>query len=138
MKWSDIQFKPPANIVRQFAGGWLVFIGALGAHQWLARGHERVGQMMIAAALVIGLLGLIKPAAIRWLFVAAMVVAFPIGWVVSHLLLAIMFYLVLTPVALFFRLRGRDLLHRKRSPGQASFWKEKITPQEARSYFLQY
>jgi hypothetical protein len=138
MKWSDVSLNPAPKVLRQFAGGWLVFISAAGAYQWLARGHERVGQGMIAAALVIGLLGLIKPTAIRWLFVAAMVLAFPIGLVVSQLMLAIMFYLVITPVAMFLRLRERDLLDRKPAPGRASFWAKKTTPQDVRSYFRQY
>ena len=138
MKWSDIAFHPAPKVLRQFAAAWLFFISAAGSYQWLARGHERVGQVMIATGLVIGLLGLIMPAAIRWLFVAAMVLAFPIGWVVSQLMLVIMFYIVLTPVALIFRLRGRDLLGRKPAPGRVSFWTKKTTPEDMRSYLRQY
>ena len=138
MKRSDIPWHPTAKTLRQFAGAWLVFISALGAHQWLARGHERAGQVLIAVALVIGLPGLITPGAVRWLFVAATVLTFPIGWLVSQLVLAIMFYLVITPVAVFFRLRGRDLLVCKPAPGRASFWTEKSTPQDMRSYLRQY
>jgi hypothetical protein len=138
MKWSGIPLHPTAKILRQFAGAWLVFISALGAHQWLVRGHERAGQALIAAALAIGLPGLVKPVAVRWLFVAAMVLTFPIGWVVSQLMLAIMFYLIITPVAVFFRLRGRDVLACKPAPGRASFWTEKSTRQDARSYLRQY
>jgi len=138
MKWSDIPLNPSARTLRQFAGAWLVFISALGAHQWVARGHERAGQILIAAALVVGLSGSIKPAAIRWLFVAAMVITFPLGWVISQFMLAIMFYAIITPVAVFFRLRGRDVLARKPAPDRASFWTEKSTPQDVRSYFRQY
>jgi hypothetical protein len=138
MKWSDIPWNPSAKSLRQFAGAWLVFLGATGAHQWLARGHERRGQALIAVALVIGLPGLVKPVAVRWLFVAALVLTFPIGWAVSQLMLAVMFYLVITPVAVFFRLRGRDPLARKPAPDRASFWTEKSLPHDVRSYFRQH
>ena len=138
MKWSDIALHPRPKALRQFAGAWLLLLGAAGAYQWLARGHERVGAGLIAAALLIGLPGLIRPMTIRWLFVGAMVLAFPIGWLVSQLALAIVFYLVITPVAVFFRLRGRDLLARKPAPDRASFWTEKSTPLDVRSYFRQH
>src|SRR5687768_13101757 len=38
---------------------------------------------------------------------------YPIGWVVSHGLLAIIYYLVLTPIGLIFRLLRRDALRRR-------------------------
>lgn len=124
--------------LRQFAAACLVFLLAAGAHQWLVRGHQKAGVILATVALVVGVLGLIKPAAIRWLYVAAMALTFPIGWVISRLMVLLMFYGIITPVALFFKLRGRDLLCRKPSPDRASFWTPKPTPREVRSYFRQY
>jgi hypothetical protein len=65
-------------------------------------------------------------------------VAFPVGWVVSQIMLALMFYVVITPMALFFRVRGRDLLHRAPSRGRESFWTAKSLPKDLRRYFRQY
>ena len=45
----------------------------------------------------------------------------PRRWLISRLMLLLMFYGVITPVALFFRMRGRDLLRRKRAGDQASY-----------------
>jgi hypothetical protein len=87
---------------------------------------------------VVGGLGLIRPAAMRWLFVGATVLAFPIGWVVSQVMLAVMYYGIITPLAVWFRLRGRDLLSRKPAPNRASFWAPKHTPSDMRAYFRQY
>ena len=67
-----------------------------------------------------------------------MVLAFPIGWVVSQVMLLLMFYLIITPVSLFFRIQGRDALARKPAPNRASFWQPKQTPEDVRSYFRQY
>ena len=124
--------------LRQFAAAWLIFLLAFGAHQWLARGHQKTGLILAVLALAVGVPGLIRPNAIRWIYVAAMMVSFPIGWVISRLMVLLMFYGVITPVALFFKLRGRDLLCRKPTPGRASFWIAKSTPQDVRSYFRQY
>ena len=54
------------------------------------------------------------------------------------LLLLALYFLVLTPVAVLFRLRGRDLLGRKPAPERNSFWEPKQTPLDLRSYFRQY
>jgi hypothetical protein len=138
MTWSDIPFKPTTKALRQFAAAWLIFFLAFGAHQYFVRNHPSIGLALMSVALVIGLLGLINPAAVRWLFVSWMVVAFPIGWLISLLMLLLMFYCLITPVALFFRIRGRDLLRRKPAPSATTFWLPKDTPQDVRSYFRQY
>jgi hypothetical protein len=138
MTWSDIPFQPGNKALRQFAGAWLLFFLAFGLHQYLVRGHHTAGVVMMALALVVGLIGLVRPAAVRWLFVGWMVLAFPIGWVVSLVMLLAMFYGVITPVAMLFRLRGRDLLQRKRRVDRESFWLPKQNPGDVRSYFRQY
>jgi len=138
MTWSDIPMRPTTRALRQFAAAWLVFFLVFGAHQYLARNHPRWGLCLMAMALGIGVLGLIKPAAVRWLFVGWMIVAFPVGWLVSLLMLLIMFYGLITPLALLFRLWGRDRLRRRPAPEAPTFWLPKHTPQDVRSYFRQY
>jgi hypothetical protein len=67
-----------------------------------------------------------------------MVAAFPIGWVVSHLILALIFYGLFTPLAALFRLTGRDTLHRRPQPELDSYFVPKSTPADAASYLRQY
>ena len=138
MKWSDIPFNPSRKVLRQFAALWLVCFMALGASQFFAKGRPQLGLALAAAAVIIGLPGLIWPPLLRWLFVACTVLTFPIGWLISLLVLWALYFLVLTPVAVFFRLRGRDLLGRKPAPERDSFWEPKQTPRDLRSYFRQY
>jgi hypothetical protein len=138
MKWSDIPRDPSRQILRQFAGAWLVFFLAWGAHQGLARGRPPLGLGLAVLAVAVGVPGLIRPGAVRWLFVGWMVLAFPIGWLISQLTLLMMFYGMLTPIALFFRLTGRDPLCRKPTPGVSSYWTAKEQPRDMRRYFRQY
>ena len=133
-----IDRNPNARALRQFSAAWLIFFSAFGAHQYFVRGHHRVGIASIIAALIFGILGLAKPAAVRWLFITSTTLAFPIGWLLSQIMLALMFYLVLTPIALIFRLTGRDVLQRKFDPTRKSYWLPKQTPRDVRSYFRQY
>jgi len=138
MKWSEIPFDPSRKVLRQFAALWLVCLLVLAASQYFVKGHPQAGVTLALAAVLVGLPGLIRPALLRWLFVAAMVLAFPLGWLVSLLVLATVYFLVLTPLALLFRLRGRDLLGRKPAPQRTSFWEPKQTPLDPRRYFRQY
>ena len=138
MTWSDLPTNPSPKILRQFSAAWLVFFLAIGARQYFGLGHHQIGWALGALAIVIGGLGLIKPPALRWLFVGWMILAFPIGWAISQIMLALMFYGLLTPIAFIFRLRGRDLLSRERAPDRLTWWTQKHTPQDVRSYFRQY
>ena len=110
MKWADIPLILRSKCSRQFAGLWLMFFGAWGFYQAVVRGHTTIGLIMGLAALAIGLLGLIRPAAIRPIYVGWMVLAFPIGWTVSQLMLAVMFFGLFMPIGLVFRVLGRDPL----------------------------
>jgi multisubunit Na+/H+ antiporter MnhG subunit len=73
------------------------------------------------------------------LFIGATVIAFPIGWAVTQAVLAVMFYLVLTPVAVVFRTRGRDELQlRRESKESSSFWIPRGDPPEPGRYLKQF
>ena len=138
MKWSDLPRNPSAKILRQFAAAWLGFFLAIGVYQAFVKDRQQLGALIAAAAVVIGVLGLLRPATVKWIFVGWMVLAFPIGWLVSQVVLLLLFYGMLTPVALFFRLTGRDLLCRKLDPGATTYWTAKEQPQDMRRYLRQY
>jgi len=137
MNWSDLPLKPTPRVLRQFAAAWTVIFLVLGLHQALGRGHPAAGLVFIAVSAV-GLVGLFRPASLRWLFVGATIAAFPMGWLVTRMVLAIMFYLVLTPVALVFRWRGRDPLQLRQKSGGASFWITRSDSTDAGRYLKQF
>ncbi len=138
MRWSEIPKDPGNKSLRQFAAAWLVCLLLAGTHQYLARGHHQAGLALGFVGLGVGGLGLVKPRSIRGLFVLSLRLTFPIGWVVSQLMLLLMFYCLITPVALIFRLKGRDLLSRKPAPDRTTFWVPAAQQREVRSYFRQY
>lgn len=138
MQWSDIPFHPPTKTLRQFGGLCLLFFGAIAAWQGLVKGHATAAIVFGVLALTLGPIGLIRPAWVRPIFVGWMVLAFPIGWTVSRLILALMFYGLFTPVALIFRLLGRDSLNRRRRPDLDTYWTPKPPSAGPRSYFKQF
>ena len=62
----------------------------------------------------------------------------PIGFILSHVLLAGVYYLVLTPIALFFRITGRDMIGKKLDKNAKSYWIERSGDRPAASYFKLY
>jgi hypothetical protein len=138
MQWSDISFRPPAKTLRQFAGLWLAVFAGLACWQGLV--HERPVPALVLGglAVAVGLPGLARPGAVRWVFVGAQIVTFPIGWVLSQAVLALLFFGLFTPLDAAFRLLGRDALGRGRREGVATYWTAKPAPAGVRGYFRQY
>jgi Saxitoxin biosynthesis operon protein SxtJ len=136
MQWSDIQFNPSDKTLRQFAGLFLIIFGLLAVVEIELRHRSQLGLIYAALAVAIGPLGLLQPRLMRPIWVAWSVIAFPIGWVVSTIFLAVLFYGVFTPVGLAFRLTGRDVLALHRFETR-SYWKPRPAPRSKREYFRQ-
>ena len=97
-----------------------------------------LGSLLAALAVGLGLTGLIRPAWVRPVFVGWMMLAFPIGWLMSQVMLIVMFALVITPVGCLFRLIGRDPLALTPPRSVGSYWQPKPMPVDVRRYFRQY
>ena len=72
-----------------------------------------------AVALVAGF----RPAAFRWFYRAGMTVGAAIGLVVGRILLTLFFLLVLTPMALVFRVLGKDPLSLRWDRSAKTYWR---------------
>jgi hypothetical protein len=138
MQWSDIPFSPSVKTLRQFAGLWLIVFSALGAWQHFGRGRTTVAIALVALAVTLGPLGLARPQFIRPIFVGWMILAFPIGWTVSFVLMAFLYYGLITPLGLVFRLAGRDALTLKRRPEKQSYWTPKPVTSDIKRYLREF
>jgi len=116
-----LPIKSTPRALRQFAGAWLVFFLVWSATVFWKRHNVPSGGVFAVVALF-GIVGLIKPNAIRLPFIVASVAAYPIGWLMSQILLAIMFYGVITPIGLFWKIRGRDPLQLRNQPQASTYW----------------
>lgn len=68
-------------------------------------------------------LGLLAPSVLKPLQRAWMALAVLIGWFTTRVILVILFYLALTPVALALRLSGKRFLELERNEG--SYWRRR-------------
>lgn len=136
MQWADVIAPTPPKVLRQFAVlSLLVFGGLAASRAW----HGDLGlwtRALAALGLTIGALGLWRPTTVRFVYVGWMAVAFPIGWTVSRVIMAALFFLIFTPIGLAFRALGRDSL-RLRPRRTLSYWTEKAAFSDVSEYFRQ-
>jgi len=135
----SINWHPTNRELRQFAGIWFpafwVIVGLLVAPR---TGWWHIVLPVWVAVAALSIAGLIWPRLMRPIFVAWIVGAFPIGWTVSHLLLAAVYYLLITPLGLIMRLIGRDKLQMRLDKDAASYWIQRPPPPPVSRYFRQF
>ena len=85
-----------------------------------------------------GLFGVAFPSGIRPVYVVWMLAVYPIGFVISHIVVATVFYLVVSPMALIMRAIGRDPLERAFEPAAMTYWKERTKRTQGSDYFRQF
>jgi hypothetical protein len=94
--------------------------------------------VLVSIVAVTAVLGAVFPAAIRPIFIALMVVTFPIGFVISHILLGFLYYGVFTPIGLLLRLSGRDSMGQKIDKSATTYFTKHTGPRDSASYFKQF
>lgn len=131
----DVTKPATTRELRWFAGVWFpALCGVLG---WLAFDSlPRLAIVLWTLGVTLGLIGLARPRVIRPVYVGLTRVTFPIGWVVSHVLLLVMYYGIITPVGLLVR-AFRDPLEREIDPGAPTYWVPREQAQPDR-YFRQF
>jgi len=133
----EINWNPSRRELRQFAVLWIIFFAGIGTMLYVKHGAGPWPTALWAAAVVVGLPGVVFPALLRPVYVGWMVAAFPIGWTVSHLLLGSIFYLVISPIGLLLRALGRDPMRRTFEHDAKTYWIEHEQADTAR-YFRMY
>ncbi len=144
MKLVEINWRPGNRQLRQFGlialvalpflGWW--FGGRPGLTGWTPGQQLAVG-ILASIGLVLGGIGLVRPQLLRYVFLAAMIVALPIGLVISEVILLLIYYGMFAPIGLFFRLTNRDALKRTIDRRASTYWSPKAQPTNVDSYFRQ-
>lgn len=125
-------------------------------HSAVAAGSERSFAIVFAVVFtIVGLLPLLDAAAPRWWALAVAAGFLAAGWIrpallapanrawfrlgmllgaiVTPVVMALVFYLAVTPTALLLRLFGKDPLHRRFDPAATSYWVARDARADAQS-----
>ena len=138
MTWSDVTRAPKPKVVRQFGVVCLVIFGVAGLVLAWKQGRTNLGYGLVGLGVASAILGAVAPSWFRWVFTGSMLLAFPIGFVVSQVMLVLLFFVVFLAVGAFLRLRGWDVMLRRKKPAGASYWQDKATPADPKRYLRQY
>jgi hypothetical protein len=144
---TNLNLHPTNRQLRQFGFIALVAFSVLGAVvQWrgglfglnFGDAARWISYSLWALGGISALLSLVRPAGNRFLFVALTVISYPIGYLVSFVLMAIFFYGIVTFVAIVFRVIGRDILKRRFEPEASTYWAPHTSPGSIKRYFQQF
>jgi hypothetical protein len=118
--------------LRQF--GWINAFALPALGWWF--GLE-LGWVLSIGVLSMGYAGLTmwRPEAIKPWFLGLSWLTYPIGLVMSELLLLSVFYLAVTPIGLLVRCFGHDRLELKWKPDKSSHWQARPSQPEPKRYW---
>ena len=100
-----------------WVGGVFVGIGLL--YLWR---HRPLYPWFITPGIALMFFGLVAPRLLKYIYVIWMTLAMVMGFVVSHVILTMFFFLVITPIGLVARLAGKDFLSLKLDRSAPSYW----------------
>ncbi len=146
-KMIEINLDPDEKVLRQF--GWIALVGFgfIAVIAWyevlifsfgLGSAKPYVAGIAGGLGLLSALFSLVFPKANKLIFVGLSVVTYPIGFVLSYVIMGTIFYLMLAPVGIIFRITGRDPMKRRFEPQTESYWVDARPPRPNESYFRQF
>ena len=143
----DLNLDPDERVLRQFGFIALIGFGLLAICAWFETWMFAFGLGSVRVAVACGLgglallaalLSLLHPKANRALYVALAVLAYPIGFVMSYLIMALLFFAVFAPIGALLRIAGRDPLQRAWRSDQSSYFTRARGRRSKQSYFRQF
>jgi len=93
------------------------------------------GLIALAGLFLVG--GYVLPDLLKPVYFIFMVATFPIGLVMGPVIMGLIFYGLFTPVAVIFKVMGRDTMTRKFDPAAKTYWVEHKDA-EPKRYFRQF
>lgn len=137
MEFAEITTPPPRKTLRQFAWLFLLVFGTMAGYR-AYRGDVGTATVALGSvAIVVGVIGTISPSSIRYLYTSWMIAAFPIGWTLSQIVIALLFFAVFTPFAVVFKVMNRDALRLRKNP-DGTYWIRTQSMAQVESYYSQY
>src|SRR6476660_7085194 len=100
--------EPSASELKWFGLLFALFFTAAGMLFWWRTCSSRPFIVLATIGCLVAVIYYALPPLRRTIYLVWMALVYPIGWVVTHVLLLFTYYLVLTPIGLIMRAMGRD------------------------------
>ena len=111
---------------RSFGIVFLLVFLAVGI--WMVSGGHSEGWLFLAGSVILFVVALARPSILGPLNRAWFKFGLLLSRVVNPFILGVVFFLVITPMAVFRRLLGKDSLHLKSNPCLESYWIDRNPP----------
>ena len=122
--------------IRVFATGIAVICQLIALVSWWGSGW--LYPYISPFGLLFGAIGLAFPSAIKPIFKRWMIMAAAIGRFQTKLILTVLFYIVITPLGLFFRLLSKNVMDIGNDPDASTYWKKRVPLQDAAGFEKQF
>jgi len=133
-----IDRNPPPRQLRIFGLVWLVVFGFLGYMAFRRSGLTLPVKALWTMAATVPAVGFLFLPVLRWAYLGLSYATFPIGWVISHLTLALVYFGVITPIGVVMRWAGRDALSRRFDRSATTYWIKRRPPAKPERYYRQF
>jgi hypothetical protein len=123
---------PSPKELRLFAGVWWpAMCLVLGAMIVRKQGEWSPALWLWGIGAVLGVSGLLRPTLIKPFYLLLQYSLYPVGWALSYVILAALYYLIITPVGVLVR-RFKDPMDRKFDHSVATYWLPRDQPLKER------
>jgi predicted branched-subunit amino acid permease len=143
----SLNLNPDDKTLRQFGYIALVGFGLLAFLAWVERAifafglgnaREPLAYAFLGLAALSLFFALVYPRGNRLVYVGLSVLTYPIGFVLSYVIMGSLFFFVFGLPAILIRAVGRDVMHRSYDPKAPSYWTERKGRRPSSSYFRQF
>ncbi len=139
MSLIEIDWSPKSKQLQNFGKIALAATAVISVLLYLLKGVAIQWVLIIfAVGFIIFIISMISLKLTKMIYLGMILLTMPIGWVVSFILLAAFYFLLLAPLGLIFRLMGRDPLCRRFEPAEKSYWLSRRPPKGPEQYFHQF
>jgi hypothetical protein len=129
---------PPPTTLRWFGVIQAAALAVIGGMIWWRFQAPLIGQGVLIFAGVFLLAYYAIPPLRRSLYLGAMYVTFPLGFVLSYVVLGLIYFVIFTVIGLALRLFGYDPLQRSFDRQAKTYWVTRREQRTPSSYFKQF
>jgi hypothetical protein len=91
--------------------------------------------ILLISGLALSVLGLVIPIILKPIYWIWMVFAAILGWIMTRVILSVLFYVVITPIGVFSRLSGNQFIELKWDKSKDSYWNTRTTKQQNNEHY---
>ena len=134
----ELNKNPSPRQLFWFGAMFAMFFGLVGGLIWWRADGRTVAFVLWPVAGFISLTFYVLPPIRKPLYLGWTYLFYPIGWVVTHVLMVLIYYGVFTPIGLLMRLFGHDPLERRLDRAAATYWVDHESGVDPARYFRQF